>query len=88
MEEILSSIESLSREEFARVREWFYELDWERWDREIEEDSKSGKLDFLVKEALTEKADGKLKVGNFWSVRVGINHRALAVKEGQDFIWV
>ena len=28
------------------------------------------------------------KVGNFWSVRVGINHRALAVKDGQDFIWV
>ena len=61
VEEILSSIESLSREEFARLREWFYERDWERWDREIEEDSKSGKLDFLVKEALTEKVDGKLK---------------------------
>ena len=28
------------------------------------------------------------KVGNFWSVRVGINHRALAVEDGQDFIWV
>ena len=28
------------------------------------------------------------KVGNFWSARVGINHRALAIKDGQDFIWV
>ncbi len=28
------------------------------------------------------------KVGNFWSVRIGINHRALAIKDGQDFIWV
>ncbi len=61
VEEILSSIETLSREEFARLREWFYERDWARWDREIEENSKSGKLDFLVKEALAEKADGKLK---------------------------
>jgi len=61
VEEILTSIESLSREEFVRLREWFYERDWERWDREIESDSKSGKLDFLVKEALAEKADGKLK---------------------------
>ncbi len=61
VEEILTSIESLSREEFARLREWFYERDWDRWDREIEEDSKSGKLDFLVKEALDEKAKGKLK---------------------------
>jgi len=61
VEEILSSIESLSKEDFGRLREWFYERDWERWDKEIESDSKSGKLDFLVKEALTEKAEGKLK---------------------------
>lgn len=27
------------------------------------------------------------KVGKFWSVRTGINHRALAVEEKQDFIW-
>lgn len=28
------------------------------------------------------------KVGNFWSVRVGLAHRALAVEDGADFIWV
>ncbi|OHB61464.1 MAG: hypothetical protein A2167_03160 [Planctomycetes bacterium RBG_13_46_10] len=28
------------------------------------------------------------KTGRFWSARVGINHRALAVVDGQDFIWV
>jgi hypothetical protein len=28
------------------------------------------------------------KIGKFWSVRVGINHRALAVKDDEDFIWV
>ena len=28
------------------------------------------------------------KVGRFWSVRVGLNHRALAVEDGTDFIWV
>lgn len=28
------------------------------------------------------------KVGKVWSVRAGINHRALAVEENQDFIWV
>jgi hypothetical protein len=28
------------------------------------------------------------KVGKLWSVRAGLNHRALAVKEGADFIWV
>ncbi len=28
------------------------------------------------------------KVGAFWSVRVGRSYRALAVAEGEDFIWV
>jgi hypothetical protein len=28
------------------------------------------------------------KVGKFWSVKAGINHRALAVEDGADFIWV
>ncbi len=28
------------------------------------------------------------KVGNFWSARVDMAHRALAVEDGEDFIWV
>jgi mRNA-degrading endonuclease RelE of RelBE toxin-antitoxin system len=28
------------------------------------------------------------KVGKFWSARVGINHRALAIEDDKDFIWV
>ena len=28
------------------------------------------------------------KVGGFWSARVGLAHRALAVDDGSDFIWV
>ena len=28
------------------------------------------------------------KVGRFWSARVGLNYRALAVEDGDDFIWV
>ncbi len=27
------------------------------------------------------------KVGNFCSARIGLNHRALAVKDGENFIW-
>ena len=61
VEEIVSSIESLPKEEFGRLRDWFYERDWERWDRQIEDDSDSGKIDFLVKRALDEKAGGTLE---------------------------
>ncbi|MEI6126075.1 MAG: hypothetical protein WCQ99_05915 [Pseudomonadota bacterium] len=28
------------------------------------------------------------KVGKLWSARVGLAHRALAVEDGDDFIWV
>ena len=28
------------------------------------------------------------KVGRFWSARVGLNYRALAVEDEDDFIWV
>ncbi|MGH8591024.1 MAG: hypothetical protein ACREXX_17365 [Gammaproteobacteria bacterium] len=61
LEKIQAAIESLSEEEYGRLREWFVEKDWEQWDREIEVDSQSGRLDFLVKEALEEKSEGRLK---------------------------
>ena len=59
--DIQSAIESLSEEEYARLRQWFSERDWAKWDRQIEADSTAGKLDFLVNEALDEKRKGKLK---------------------------
>jgi len=61
VERIQTEIESLSDEEYSKLRQWFSERDWEKWDRQIEEDSGSGKLDFLIKEALNEKSKGNLK---------------------------
>ena len=61
IEEIQAAIESLSGEEYDRLREWFSARDWERWDEQIEADSQAGKLDFLVKEAFDEKDEGNLK---------------------------
>jgi hypothetical protein len=28
------------------------------------------------------------KIGTVWSARVGLAHRALAVEDGEDFLWV
>ena len=28
------------------------------------------------------------KIGSVWSVRAGINYRALAVQDGGDYVWV
>ena len=61
VEKIQAAIESLSQEDYARLRQWFLERDWEEWDKQIEVDSKAGKLDFLIKEAFVEKAKGNLQ---------------------------
>jgi hypothetical protein len=28
------------------------------------------------------------KIENYWSIRIGLAYRALAIKDEQDFIWV
>ena len=60
LEEIEMAVESLPEKEYGQFRLWFLERDWERWDRQIEVDSASGKLDILVREAHEAKASGKL----------------------------
>ena len=59
--EIKKAIESLPENDYSQLRQWFSEKDWEKWDKQIKTDSAEGKLDFLIKEALEEKAKGKLK---------------------------
>ena len=58
---IQQQILALPETEYKQLRQWFNELDWEKWDREIEADSDAGKLDFLIAEALEEKEKGTLK---------------------------
>ncbi len=61
VEEIQSAIESLSHKEYMKLISWIHERDWKKWDKQLEDDVASGKLDFLVKEAMEEKRNGKLK---------------------------
>ncbi len=61
IETIKKAIDALSEDEYSQLRQWFTEKDWRKWDRQIEADSASGKLDFLVSEALDEKSKGKLR---------------------------
>ena len=56
IEDIENAVASLLVEEYRRFREWFLERDWAQWDKQIQADSDSGKLDFLVKEAMDEKS--------------------------------
>ena len=61
VDKIKAAIDALPEEDYVHLRQWFSEKDWEKWDRQIEADSESGRLDFLIKEALDERRKGKLK---------------------------
>ena len=61
VDELKTEIDRLPQEEFTELVRWLSKKDWERWDKEIEADSAAGKLDFLVREVLEEKAKGTLK---------------------------
>jgi hypothetical protein len=41
----------------------------------------------LLKENAAHPSLHFKKVGKFWSVRIGLNYRALAIEDDSDFIW-
>ena len=49
--EIQEAIRVLPETEYVRLRQWISDLDWERWDGQIEADAEAGRLDFLIAEA-------------------------------------
>jgi hypothetical protein len=59
LEERENRIRNLPPEDLARFRAWFVEFDHVLWDRQIQSDAKSGKLDRLVNEALADYKAGK-----------------------------
>jgi hypothetical protein len=61
VEELEKAIDALPEEEYIQLRKWFSEKDWQKWDRQIEADAQSGKLDFLVQEAFEAKKKNKLR---------------------------
>ena len=61
LEELEKRVRELSAEELAKFRAWFTEFDNLLWDRQIEQDAKSGKLDSLVSEALQDYKAGKAR---------------------------
>ena len=58
VEYVETKIKQLSPSDFVKFREWFHEYEWQKWDRQIEKDSKSGQLKTLAEKALTDYAVG------------------------------
>lgn len=59
IENLESAIQHLSVKELAIFRKWFAEYDAAQWDRQIETDAASGKLDGLADTALADQAEGR-----------------------------
>ena len=52
LEQLEVAILQLSPNDFNQLLEWFFDLDYQRWDEQLENDIAAGKLDNLAKEAL------------------------------------
>lgn len=60
LEELEMVVAGLPEKEYSAFRQWFLERDWGKWDQRIEENSRSGKLNGLIQEALETKKKGTL----------------------------
>ena len=54
IQDIERVISNLPPDEFAQFRAWFEEFDAAAWDKQFEEDARSGKLDDIADEALAD----------------------------------
>jgi hypothetical protein len=61
LEELEIKIKNLPTEELSKFRAWFIEFDHLLWDKQIDADSKTGKLNGLVAEARADYQAGKAR---------------------------
>lgn len=61
IEDLERDIKQLSPEQLRQFRAWYEEFDSDAWDKQIEQDAKSGKLDDLANQAVQEHRAGKSK---------------------------
>jgi hypothetical protein len=61
LEELEKRIRNLPPGELAKFRAWFVEFDHLLWDKQIEADVESGKLDRLLNEARADYKAGKAR---------------------------
>ena len=62
VQRIEEEVASLPKVELAKFRSWFENFDAQAWDKQIEEDITSGKIDDIADKAIAEFKAGKYKV--------------------------
>ena len=61
IEQIKQALIHLPPEDLAAFRRWYQEYDADAWDKQFEDDVKSGKLDFFAQQAVSDLKAGKCK---------------------------
>lgn len=61
LKQIEAAILQLSPDEFRQLSEWFFELDNQHWDQQLEKDVADGKLENLAQEAITDFEAGRYR---------------------------
>ena len=61
LEQLQTEIEALPEKDFLRLRLWFADKDWLRWDNQLKKDIAAGRLNFLLEEAASAKVQGTLR---------------------------
>lgn len=61
IEQIEAAILELPPDKFHQLLEWFSELDYRRWDEQLEQDIASGKLEDLAQEAIADFEAGRYR---------------------------
>ncbi len=61
LKQLEEAILNLSETDFAKLCNWLLDLDYQQWDRQLEQDILDGKLDDLAKEALADFKAGEYR---------------------------
>ncbi len=62
---------------------------WDQFDKLPDQMQRLARKNFeLLKQNPRHPSLHFKRTGRFWSARVGLSHRALAIEDGSDFIWV
>ncbi len=59
VEEIESAVSQLAPPDYAKFRQWLSDYHNRTWDKEMEQDAQTGRLDDLAKEALDDLKNGR-----------------------------
>jgi len=63
LEQLEAAIFALPPDEFKKLMKWFLDLDYQRWDEQLEEDIADGMLEKLAQEAIAD-----FEAGNYQQI--------------------